>query len=162
MPSKVQLIGGLFQDANGNALANGYLKLKLSQDGSIATVGSICSGIEITVQLNSAGSVDTSAPQYIWGNDQILPVNGFYRVTGYTPQGQPAWGPNNQQVIGSGGTFDVGTWIPNQVFSWTPPLTTPLLKVNGTLLTPQTALNLKAGTGITLTVSGSDVTISTP
>lgn len=156
MPSKVQLIGGLFQDSEGNALANGYLKFKLSQDGAVPSVGSICAGVEVTVKLNSSGSVDTSTPQYIWGDDQILPANTFYKVTGYAANGQPAWGPNNQQVIGNGGTFDVGTWIPNQVFSWTPPLTTTLMKTNGVANSIQTVLNL-IGSGVS--ASGGDVTV---
>jgi hypothetical protein len=160
MPSKVQLIGGLFQDSEGNALANGYLKFKLSQDGAVAGVGSICAGVEITLTLNSSGSVDVSTPQYLWGNDQILPVNTFYRVTGYTAKGQPAWGPNNQQVIGNGGTFDVGTWVPNQVFSWTPPLSTVLMKTNGVVNAVQTVLDLTAGSNVTISNVGGVTTVS--
>jgi hypothetical protein len=144
--SPVQLIGGKFQDPEGNLLVNGYLKMVLSQDGTVPGVGSICSGIEITIQLNSAGSVNVTPPQYVWGNDVILPVNNYYKVTGYTAAGQPAWGPNVQQVIGTG-TFDVGTWIPNTVISWvgqvlgppTPPLA---LEVNGTPNVDQALLNI--------------------
>lgn len=160
MPTKVQLIGGAFQDAEGAVLANGYLKMKLSQDGSVPSIGSICSGVEVTIKLNSSGSVDTSTPQYVWGNDQIFPANSFYRVTGYTAQGQPAWGPNNQQVVGNGGTFDVGTWVPNQVLSWTPSISSPLLKTNGVANTIQSVLNLIAGSGVSLTNSGGNVTVS--
>lgn len=161
MPSKVQLIGGLFQDSKGVALANGYLKFKLSQDGTVAGVGNVCAGIEIVIKLDASGSVDTSTAQFIWGNDQILPVNNFYKVTGYTSQGQPAWGPNNQQVTGSGGTFDVGTWIPNQVFSWSPAAQGVVLKTDGVVNPLQGVLNLISGMGISLSASGSDVTIST-
>ena len=122
MPAtKVQLIGGVFQDSEGNVLDSGYLHMRLNQDENIAGVGQIAAGIVITINLNSSGSVDTSTPQYVWGNDQMTPANSFYVVTGFKSNGQLAWGPNNQQVNGSGGTFDVGTWIPNVVVSWTYP-----------------------------------------
>lgn len=162
MPSKVQLIGGAFQDSEGNLLANGYLVFRLSQDASVVGVGSICAGREVTVALNASGSVSTSpAQQFIWANDQMSPANTFYRVTGYTAQGQPAWGPNNQQVLGNGGTFDVGTWIPNQVFSWQPAVQAPLLETNGAQNTLQTLLNLISGANITLAAdSFGGVTIS--
>lgn len=120
MSTKTQLIGGNFQDSEGNVLALGYLIMKLSQDGTVSGSGNICSGLTVRIQLNSSGSVDTSIAQLVWGNDVILPPNSYYRVTGYTAAGQPAWGPNNQQVT-SGSTFDVGTWIPNQIISWVPP-----------------------------------------
>jgi hypothetical protein len=159
MPSKVQLIGGAFQDSEGNLLANGYLDMFLSQDCSVTGVGNICSGISVRIQLDSNANVasSTSTPpaanQYVWGNDVLLPTNNFYRVTGYTANGQPAWGPNNQQVIGTG-TFDVGQWVPNQIYSWTPPLTTVELEVNGTPTSDQAVLNLTAGSNITITDEG--------
>lgn len=122
MPAaKTQLIGGSFQDNEGNVLALGYLRLRLSSDELISGVGQVCAGVVTTINLNSSGSVDTVTPQLVWGNDQMTPVNSFYIVTGYKADGQLAWGPNNEQVIGSGGTFDVGTWIPNTVISWTYP-----------------------------------------
>lgn len=153
MPAtKVQLTGGVFQDPEGNVLANGYLKMVLSQDGSIAGVGQICSGVEIRIQLDANGSV--VAGQFVWGNDQLLPTNSYYRVTGFTAAGQSAWGPNNQQVFGNGGTFDVGTWVPNVPISWNPPISVPLLETNGVLNTKQTLLNLIGGSGITLTADG--------
>ena len=130
--SPVQLIGGKFQDPEGNPLDLGYLEMELSQDGTVPGVGNIASGIKIKILLNALGSVSVTPPQYVWGNDVILPVNNYYKVTGYTAAGQPAWGPNVQQVIGTG-TFDVGTWIPNTVISWVGQvLTAPItLQVNG-------------------------------
>jgi hypothetical protein len=119
MASPTQLIGGSFQDPQGNLLADGYLKFQLSQDCSAPGNISIGAGVVITVDLGATGSVSTSPAQYIWGNDDLTPVNNFYKVTGYTADGQIAWGPNNQQVV-SGSTFDVGTWVPNQIVSWFP------------------------------------------
>ena len=158
--SPVQLTGGAFQDSEGDVLANGYLTFLLSQDGSVSGVGNICSGIEIKIQLDSMGNVaaSTSTPpaadQYIWGNDAISPANTFYKVTGYTSEGQPSYGPNNQQVTGSG-TFDLGTWVPNQIISWVPPVQATELEVNGTPNQSQVLLNLVAGANITITDEGS-------
>ena len=144
MPSKVQIIGGAFQDSEGNVLVNGYLKLHLSQDASVSGVGNICSGVEITIQLDASGNAVASPPQYIWGNDNLLPINTYYRVTGYTASGQPAWGPNNQQIEGSG-TFDLGTWVPNSVISWFPEVQQSLLlEVNGVAASSQTVQNLES------------------
>jgi hypothetical protein len=153
--TKVQLIGGAFQDSEGNLLANGFLKMTLNQDESITGVGQICSGIEIRINLNSSGGVSVSPVQSVWGNDQMLPVNSYYRVSGYNSSGQLAWGPNNQQVNGSGGTFDVGTWVPNVVLSWFPPLQATELQTNGVDNGDQTLLNLKNGTNVTITDDGS-------
>lgn len=150
--SPVQLIGGNFEDAQGNLLALGYLKMKLSQDEEVND-SLICSGIEITIQLDVNGSVVTSPPQYVWGNDQMLPVNSFYQVTGYTAKGQPVFGPNNQQVLGSGGTFDVGTWIPNLVVVWVPPLQPLDVEVNGTPSSSQTILDFVDSSTVTWTNS---------
>lgn len=155
--SKVQLTGGHFQDAEGNLLANGYLKMKLNQDGTVPGVCNVCSGIEISIQLDGSGSVVTSPTQSVWGNDAVMPVNSYYVVTGYTEQGQPAWGPNIQQVIGSG-PFDVGTWIPNQVISWTNPNAGRQLSLqnNGVLNSSQNVLNLEStDASVTITDEGS-------
>lgn len=171
MPSltKTQLLGGAFQDSEGNVLASGVLVFKLNQDSEVSGI-QICSGIEVTVQLDSNGNVASSsstptAPnQYIWANDILSPVNSFYRVTGYKSNGQPAWGPNNQQVVSGGvggGTFNTGLWVPNQVFSWVPSSQPLTLEVNGTKNGSQSLLNLVAGPNITLTDDGvGDVTVS--
>jgi hypothetical protein len=156
--TKTQLTGGVFQDSEGNALALGYLMFKLNQDNSISGVASLAAGIEVKITLNSSGSVDTSTPQYIWATDVMTVPNAFYTVTGYTAQGQRAWGPNNQQVTSGGlggGTFDCGTWVPNSVFSWTPPVQPLLLQTNGTNNGSQIKLNLAAGTNISATDNGS-------
>jgi hypothetical protein len=156
MPAtKTQLINGAFQDSEGNVLANGYLNFDLNQDGSVSGVGNIASRITIKILLDANGNVATSpSNQYVWANDVILPPNSFYKVTGYTAAGQPAWGPNNQQVTSGGtggGTFDLGTWVPNQVFSWSPPPQLISLQTNGTPNTDQLVENLIAGSHITLT-----------
>jgi hypothetical protein len=169
MPAtKTQLIGGHFQASDGTILANGYLRMFLSADEVVTGVANVGSGVYIQIQLDSNGSVASSsstppAPnQFIWSNDVMTPVNSYYRVFGYAANGQLAWGPNNQQVAFGSGTFDVGTWIPNSVISWQPPIQPLTLQVNGANNGSQTLLDLTAGSGITLVDNGSgEVTIST-
>ena len=158
--SLTMLTGGSFQDANGNVLAFGYLTLKLSQDGNVAGVGNICSGVTITIQLDVNGNVASLtsptpvANQYVWANSNIAPINTYYKVTGYTQEGQRAFGPNNQQV-GSGTTFNLGSWVPNSVLSWFPNPQSLALEVNSVAASSQTVQNLEAGSGITITDNGS-------
>lgn len=153
MPAtKVQLTGGQFQDAEGNVLALGYLKMRLNQDESVASVGQVCSGIEIRIELDASGAV--VAGQFVWANADMTPANSYYRVTGFTNQGQLAWGPNNQQVP-SGATFDVGTWIPNQVISWVPSVQSVEIRVNGVLAADQARLNFTDNADITWSIDGS-------
>src|ERR1035438_7351512 len=125
--STVALTGGHFQDSQGDPLNLGYLKMKLSSDEEVND-SLICSGLEITITLDASGNCN--AGQSVWGNDVMLPVNSYYKVTAYTASGQIVWRPNNQQVVGAG-PFDTGTWTPNSVISWVPPIQTPSVEVNG-------------------------------
>lgn len=154
MATKVQLTGGAFQDAEGNVLALGKLIMRLSADGSVSGTGQISSGVEITINLDVSGNVVASPAQSVWGNDQLLPVNSYYTVTGYNAKGQRCWGPNNQMVNGSGGSFDVGTWIPNTVLSWVPPLQAVTLQVNDVNNVIQSILNLEDSATVTFTDDG--------
>lgn len=161
--TKTQLIGGEFQDGEGNILANGYLDFELNQDENVAGVGNIASGITLRFQLDSDGNVasSTSTPpatnQFVWANDVMLPVNSFYQITGFTAAGQPAWGPNNQRLLTGGvggGTFDLGTLVPNLVTQWIPPLQPLELEVNGTPNVDQFLLNFKDTASVVWTDNG--------
>lgn len=110
--------------------------------------------------VNETHSGTATASQAIWGNDQMLPMNSYYRVTGFSAEGQPVFGPNNQQVNGSGGTFDTGTWVPNQVISWTPPLQPLEVQTNGVDNSTQKLLNLVGAGGATVVESGGTATIT--
>ena len=158
--SKTMLTGGNFQDSEGNVLANGYLKMVLSSDESVND-SQICSGISLNIILDGNGSAAAyptiPADQYVWANDVMSPTNSFYTVTGYTSAGQPAWGPNNQQVTSGGvggGTFDIGTWIPNQVISWSPSVQSTELEVNGSPSSSQSLLNLVDSASVTVVDNG--------
>jgi hypothetical protein len=156
-------MGGGFQDCLGNPLAGGTLKLHLSQDCSISGIGLVCSGIDITIQLDSAGNAasSTSTPaaanQYVWSNLVMAPQNNYYRVTGYTAEGQRAFGSNNQQV-GSGASFNLDAWVPNSVISWFPPTTIQSLaiEVHGVPALDQELLNFySSDSTVTITDEGS-------
>ena len=158
--SKTMLTGGNFQDSEGNVLANGYLKMVLSSDESVND-SQICSGISLNITLDGNGSAAAyptiPADQYVWANDVMSPTNSFYTVTGYTAAGQPAWGPNNQQVTSGGvggGTFDIGTWVPNQVISWSPSVQSTELEVNGSPSSSQSLLNLVDSASVTVVDNG--------
>jgi hypothetical protein len=144
--SEVMLTGGHFQDSQGNVLAGGYLTFVLSQDSSVND-SQIAAGVEITVYLDAFGDVIVSPGQFLWGNDVLQPPNSYYRVTGYTSEGQTAYGPNSQQVVGTG-TFDLGSWVPNTVISWFPSPQPLVLEVNGEPASSQTLLNI-TGSGVT-------------
>lgn len=152
--SRVQLIGGAFQTSTGEVLENGTLRMYLNQDEQVVGAGNICSGVFITIQLDEHGNVSEEPAQLVWGNNQMLPVNSFYKVYGYTAKQQLAFGPNNQQVIGSGGTFDVGTWVPNVVISWVPPLQPLELQTNGVDNTSQSLLDFVDTATVTWVNSG--------
>ena len=150
--TKTELTGGNFQDSEGNPLDGGYLTLRLSQDCTVPGVGNVCSGIEILITLDSNGNA--VAGQYVWSNLVMSPQNNYYRVTGYTAEGQKAWGPNNQQVA-SGATFNLDAWIPNSVISWFPDIQVPtIIEVNGVPLSSPSPVNFES--------SDSSVTITNP
>jgi hypothetical protein len=84
----------------------------------------------------------------------MTPQNNYYRVTGYTAQGQIAFGGNNQQV-GSGATFNLDNWTPNTVLSWFPSIQNLSLEVNGSPNSSQVILNLEStDASVTITDEG--------
>ena len=152
--TKTMLTGGSFQDSTGSPLASGYLTMHLSQDCSVSGVGTVCSGIDITVNLDANGNV--VAGQYVWSNLVMSPQNNYYKVTGFTAAGQRAFGPNNQQVA-AGATFNLDSWTPNTVISWFPATQPLLLEVNGAQASSQVVQDLVAGSGVTITDEGGGV-----
>ena len=110
-----QIVGGLFQDSEGNVLANGYLLFVLNQDGIVNTSVQVCAGYSIQVPLNSSGSVAASPVQNLWPTDVLTPSGNFYMVSAYSASGQLVWGPNPQSVLHTPSPFDLGTWIPGKV-----------------------------------------------
>jgi hypothetical protein len=158
MASKVQLIGGKFQDAEGNALAFGKLIFKLSQDAVTTDGQQVVGGVEITIYLNINGDVfgtqhSFETPgQYIWPNDELLPDVTFYEVTAYSEDGQLAWAAPQTQLVVHGTTFDLGTWIPNAIIPpQLPGVQGVTIEVDDVISSDQAVINLKSGKNVTIT-----------
>jgi hypothetical protein len=153
-PSLVLLFGGGFQDALGEVIAKGTLRLKLSQDEVLSNnAGQLCGGAEVTIPLDANGNVDTAqANVSVWPTDQMSPAGAFYTVWAYAADGQLAWGPNSNLTVPSGSNYNLDGWVPNlyannlilQVGS-------VLLETNGAPNSDQNVYNAIAGTNMTIT-----------
>ena len=78
-----------FQTADGNAVANGYLRIRLSTDG-------VASGVQVEhkftkITLDSSGNV-TGSPT-VYHNTDLLPAGSYYIYLVYTAKGQLIAGP---------------------------------------------------------------------
>jgi len=89
MASRVAFPITNFQTPDGNALANGYLRIRLSNDGT-------SSGMQIErkftrIPLDSSGNV-TGTPT-VYHNSDVLPAGTYYVYLAYTSKGQLVAGP---------------------------------------------------------------------
>ena len=165
-PSRTQLIGGHFQDAEGNVLDLGRLIMELTGDEQLSSsTGQVCGGIKVTILLDTNGSAqgtsgDSDPMQYVWPTDVMAPSGASYTVWAYTAEGQLAWGPNYGLLVPSGATFDLDTWIPNQVGSGGGNASGLTLQTNGVNNDTQSLLDIQEGTNVTITESAGVVTIS--
>lgn len=73
MTSQVQISGGDFQDAEGNALVGGTLILQLSTPAAVVNTNQIASSVPIVITLGSGGNAPNTE---IWGNDVLTPSGG--------------------------------------------------------------------------------------
>jgi len=114
--SKVQIIGGPFQDALGNALSDGYLIMQLQHDAVALNTGQIVGGKSVVIPLDINGYIQgtvTGAPVYIWPNNVLLPSTTTYIVWAYDSVNRPVWdNPQIQTVSNSPSPFNVNAWIP--------------------------------------------------
>lgn len=105
---RTQIIGGNFQDASGQPLANGRLEIRLSTD-AMSPDGQVSAGISATVPLGSNGSITGFAS--LWSTDQ-LDAGGdsvFYAVTAYSSSGLKVWG-TWQETVPNVLVYDIGGW----------------------------------------------------
>jgi hypothetical protein len=113
---RVQIVGGPFQDALGNALSNGYLVMQLQHDAVALNVGQIVGNMAVHIPLDINGYIQgtvTGAPVYIWPNNVLLPPDGNYLIWAYDSVNRLAWdNPQVQQVLSSPSPFNVDAWIP--------------------------------------------------
>lgn len=107
------LIGGGFQDCEGNPLVNGRLTLELNTIATDIQTGTfqICPGEVVLYLLDENGNV--VANQSVWSNDLLNPANTFYRITVYTSKGQQAWGPNSLPLLAVNGTVNLDLLVPD-------------------------------------------------
>jgi hypothetical protein len=114
--SKVQIVGGPFQDALGNALSNGYLVFQLQHDAVALNVGQIMGNVSVRVPLDINGYIQgtvSGAPIYMWPNNILLPAGGTYLIWAYDSSNRLAWdNPQVQSVLSSPSPFNVDAWIP--------------------------------------------------
>lgn len=84
-----QSVSLTFQDAAGNPLAGGSVRITMSVDISTATSGGPQVAAQRTVEatLDSNGSVTVD----LWPNNLLSPSGSVYFVNAYASGGQPAW-----------------------------------------------------------------------
>lgn len=115
IPSQVQIIGGPFQDALGEPLANGHLVFQLQHDAVALNVGQIV-GASVKVPLDANGYIQGTIggiPVFIWPNDQLLPANGNYLIWAYDAVNRQVWdNPQVQRVLSTPSPFNTNAWIP--------------------------------------------------
>lgn len=89
--SKTQVIGGSFTDSYGAPLAGGKVVFSLSYDSEVScTAAQICSGVSVSVTLDSTGNIPSSPVFSLWPNDILVNLinSTFYYMTVYSSQGE--------------------------------------------------------------------------
>ena len=155
--AKRQVISCPWQDEQGNVLALGRIVFEASGDALVTGTGELCAGIKGSLTLDSGGQVAASPAQYMWPTDQMSPSNITYTVWVYSANGELAWGPNYGLTVPSGaGSFNLCTWIPNQIGSSSGAAAGSLtLQVEGVNNAVQSLLNLESTDGsVTITDEG--------
>ena len=113
---KIQLIGGPFQDALGNPLANGYLIMRLQHDAAAPFNAQIVGNMAVKIPLDANGYVQgtfTGAQIFIWPNDVLVPAGGTYLIWAYDANNRLAWdNPQVQQVLSTPNPYNVNNWVP--------------------------------------------------
>ncbi len=108
-----QIIGGSFQDAEGNAIANGVLKLRLSNDSAtIPAAAEIGCGIDLKITLDNTGNVPSNPPVYVAANDMLNPGGSWYYASLESAAGQPVFGPQAFKILYNNGIFNLNNWVP--------------------------------------------------
>lgn len=114
--SKVQIIGGPFQDALGNPISNGYLLFQLQHDctvlgGAGHVVGNAAVRVPLDINGNIQGTV-VGSPIFIWPNNLMSPSTN-YLIWAYDASNRLVWdNPQSQQVLSSPSPFNINAWVP--------------------------------------------------
>lgn len=114
--TKVQIVGGPFQDALGVPLSLGYLIMQLQHDAVALNLGQIVGASSVRIPLDINGYIQgtvTGVPIYIWPNDQLIPSGGSYIIWAYDSGNRPVWdNPQIQTILSSPSPYNVNVWIP--------------------------------------------------
>lgn len=105
----IALTGGPFTNSAGKAVANGALKLQLTQDAKVIGTPGQIAPIQVSIALDAAGKL--IAGTSIYGTDELAPSGLSYAASVYDINGGRVYGPEFWQPTG-GGTLDVGTLVP--------------------------------------------------
>jgi hypothetical protein len=109
--AKRQIINGGFQDATGNPLNGGNLRLRLNTDAVVGPTGpQVCANVVTNLVLGATGSVNATGA-YVWPNDQMSPAGTVYVAIATTAAGAQAW-KSEFPVTSGTGAFDLNTVVP--------------------------------------------------
>lgn len=156
-----KIITGTWDHADGSAVANGFLYLKLSQDATAVGTGQVAPRL-ITIQLTSTGSIPTNTS--IYANDELSPVGTSYSLSVDDLGRGNVWGPEIFELTGSS-PIDINSLVP---IATSPPIiievqvvnTGTFNRLNAGLGTPLSSPDFALsgwGTGSTITnILGSD------
>lgn len=156
MATTNQIVGGGFQDFEGNPLAAGWLVLEMSHDEQANSLTQIVAGLRIKIQLDTNGNIPTTPALNVWPNDVLLPAGSFYTVEAFRSDGTRAWrAPQYWTILSSPSPFNVGTLIPTNPPVAGATLGTLTLQTNGVNNGSQSRQNLRSLDGsITWTDNG--------
>jgi len=71
-----------FQDSQGNALVNGKLTLRLSQNATVVSGGGLVAPLQVSISLDSSGKIPSGT--LLWANDQLTPSGTVYYARLFT------------------------------------------------------------------------------
>lgn len=106
--AKNTIIGGSFQDAQGNPVAFGTLLLQLPQDAVTSQPSLICSAIQLQIPLDANGNVAGSIS--VWPTDQLTPNTLLYTAWVLTNSNAQVWGPHKEVILSSPSPFNLDVW----------------------------------------------------
>ena len=99
------LISGSWQYPDGSPLANGILRLQLSQDGQVnGGNGQVSGGRIVAISLDANGNIP--AGTYVYACDQMTPANLTYKVNVTAPGGALVWGMEQVAITGASYNFN--------------------------------------------------------
>lgn len=93
-----RIVGGAFQDLEGNPLSFGYLLFQLTKDAQVSGTGQACAGAMIRVPLDANGNV--AGVVGLWSNAIMTPTDAEYIISAYTAAGQLVW-QTTEQILAS-------------------------------------------------------------